>query len=263
MLDEAIMHFTEALRINPQLADVHNKLGTAFFRRGKLDKAIEHLTESLRIEPHSADSHSKLGIAFFQQGKLDKAVIHFNEALRIKPDSATVHCNLGVIFARQGKLDEAVTHFRKALEFEPDYPDATTNLGLALTKQGKLDEAVTHYIEMLRLKPDSVGSMDTLAWLLATHRDAKFYNPEEAIRLAQRACELTKYEKPQLLNTLAAAYAAAGRFSDAVTTAEKALDLAVSSGQNRLVEEIQKYLLLYKSSQPYIEKSPDQNKSAP
>jgi len=262
-LDEAITHFTEVLRTSPDFADAHIKLGIALFRQGRIDEAIKHLTEALRIEPDSADVNSKLGLAFFQQGKLDEAVTHFNESLRIKPDSPTVHCNLGVIFARQRKLDEAVTHFRKALEFEPGYPEAAANLGRALIKQGKLDEAVTHFTETLQLKPDSVGSMDTLAWLLATHRDAEFYNPAEAVRLARRACELTKYEKPQLLNTLAAAYAAAGRFPDAVATAEKALDLAVSSGQNRLAEEIQEHLSLYKESRPYIEKPSDRNASAP
>jgi spermidine synthase len=95
--------------------------------------------------------------------------------------------------------------------------------------------------------------MNSLAWLLATHKEDKFRNPEEAIRLAERACELTSYENAGLVDTLAAAYAAAGRFPDAVKTTERAIDLAESANQQQLADEIKKRLELYKTGQPYCD----------
>jgi spermidine synthase len=65
--------------------------------------------------------------------------------------------------------------------------------------------------------------------------------------LAERTCELTGNRVSAYLDTLAAAYAAAGRFSDAVGTAEKAIELARNAGQPQLVEEIQAHLQLYRS----------------
>ena len=98
--------------------------------------------------------------------------------------------------------------------------------------------------------------MNSLAWLLATRKEAHFYNPGEAVELAQRACELTDYKQLELLDTLAAAYAAAGRFSDAVTAAQKTLELARLSEQKELAEEIRDRLGLYKTSQRYVEPAP-------
>jgi tetratricopeptide (TPR) repeat protein len=135
--EEAIAHYSEALRIKPDYADAHNNLGVALAGEGKLDEAIAHYSEALRIRPDYADAHSNLGIALANQGKLDEAIAQFNEALRIKPDSAKAHNNLGVALASQGKLDEAIAHFTEALRIKPDYTDAHKNLGVALVQQGQ------------------------------------------------------------------------------------------------------------------------------
>ena len=107
----------------------------------------------------------------------------------------------------------------------------------------------------MRLKPNEPDPMNNLAWLLATHRQAKFYNPNEAIRLAEQACNLTNYERPEFLDTLAVAYAAAGRFNQAIETAEKAIKIDEITSQAELAEEIRERLKLYRAKQPFIEES--------
>jgi tetratricopeptide (TPR) repeat protein len=120
-------------------------------------------------------------------------------------------------------------------------------------QRGKISEAITHFEEALRLKPDWVEPMNNLAWFLAASKETTVHNPDKAIRLAQRACELTNYKEPGLLDTLAVAYAATGDFSKAIETAEKALELCQSSEQNTLKEKIENRLVLYKAGKPYIE----------
>jgi Flp pilus assembly protein TadD len=95
--------------------------------------------------------------------------------------------------------------------------------------------------------------MGILAWMLATCGDISFRDPNRAIELAEQACRLTDYAKPGMLDVLAAAYAAAGRFSDAVTTAEKALELSRTKGEEEIAQNIQMRLFLYKRNLPYIE----------
>jgi tetratricopeptide (TPR) repeat protein len=131
-LDEAIAHYSEALRIKPDYANAHNNLGAALADRGKPDEAIAHYSEALRIRPDYADAHLNIGVSLAEQGKLDEAIAHFTEALRIKPDSAKAHNDLGVALASQGKLDEAIAHFTEALRIKPDYADAQKNLEFAL-----------------------------------------------------------------------------------------------------------------------------------
>jgi tetratricopeptide (TPR) repeat protein len=116
---------------------------------------------------------------------------------------------------------------------------------------GKIDEAITHLEEALQLKPDWLEPMNNLAWHLATQNDDNIRNPTRAIQLAKRACELTNNKNPGILDTLAAAYAADGRFSQAIETAKKALELCPSS-EHSFKEEIKSRLVLYKAGKPYI-----------
>ncbi|MCK4753309.1 MAG: tetratricopeptide repeat protein [Planctomycetes bacterium] len=167
----------------------------------------------------------------------------------------TAHNNLGIALVSQGKLDRAISHYRLALQINPNSANVHNNFGTALRLQGKLDEAVAHFTEALRINPDLIDAMNALAWYFATHKENNFYNPKEAIRLAERVCELTNYDSPILLDTLAVAYASDGRFPEAIAVSKKAVNFAVSAGQEKLTEEIRNRIKLYKNNQPYIEPS--------
>jgi len=180
----------------------------------------------------------------------------YEHALKVTANNYVAYNNLGAAFQSEGMLEEAIGHYRRALRIRPDYFFTHCNLGSALQSQGRFSEAAGHYQYALGLKPHYIP-LNNLAWLKATHADPDFYDPEEAIHLAEQACELSDYRKPDILDTLAAAYAAAGRFSHAIETAQKAMDIAESAGQKALANEIRKRMELYKAGQPYIEPGPD------
>ena len=106
---------------------------------------------------------------------------------------------------------------------------------------------MTRSLEIEHNQPDVLNN---LAWIRATHQDARHRNPEEAVRLALTACKLTGYKNPRILYALAVAYAATGNFPDAVKTAEKTLELARSAGQKELIIQAQKSLDLFKAGIP-------------
>ena len=116
-----------------------------------------------------------------------------------------------------------------------------------------MDEAITHYQKALQIKPDSPGVLNNLAWLLATCPDAHLRDGVQAVKYAERACELTHYGVAPLVGTLAAAYAEAGRYDDAIAAAQKACALAAAAGEQELLEKNQKLLALYRAHQPYHE----------
>ena len=250
-LNEAAIQFTEALRIDPDCAAAHNNLAIGLELQGKFDEAAGHYRQALATSPN-AGIHKRLGNMLRRQGKLRQSAEHYRQALKLEPFNPNIHSVLGAISTQQGELDDAVKHFSKAVELDPKSASAHYNLALALKKVGKTEEVIRELNEAVRLKPNKVDPMNSLAWLLATCREAELRDPDKAVQLAKRACELSDYKKASLLDTLAAAYAAAGRFSDAVATAEKALRLAEASAQKGLVGKIQERLALYRTDQAYI-----------
>jgi len=146
-----------------------------------------------------------------------------------------------------------ITLFQHTLEVTRDNYIAHSCMAIALYEKGKLKEAVYHCSEAVRIRPDWTGPMSDLAWYLAVSKGTTIYNPDKAVVLALRACELTNYRKPEILDTLAISYAATGDFDKAVETAQKALGLCQSPEQKTLKKEIENRLALYKVGIPYTE----------
>ena len=119
--------------------------------------------------------------------------------------------------------------------------------------QGKVQCAIQGYRAALALNPQSPEILNNLAWILATCPEANLRDGAEAVRLGERACELTRFQRTLMVGTLAAAYAEAGRFAEAVATAQKACALAAASGDEALAGKNRELLQLYRAGRPYHE----------
>lgn len=257
-IDAAVKHYYEALRIKPNLAAPHLNLGVALKESGNLNEAMDHFSKVLGLKSDCAEAHYELGDTLNRKGDFAGAIEHYQEAVRIKPDYAKVYNNLGVILARQNKDKEAIVHFYKALRIDSAYTGAYYNLGKIFANQGKIEDAIFNYRKTLHFSPENTQALYNLSWILATHKNKEFRNGEEAVRLAERLCKITQYQQPLALDALAAANAETGRFDDAVSTAEKALKLALQQGPEVLAVGLKKRLNLYRQRRPYHQKLPEQ-----
>jgi len=222
-------------------------------QEGQTAEAIKYYKQTLELDPNHFAAHSNLGLALIDIGEINQAVVHFNKALRLDPDSADAHCNIGLAFHRQNKLDKAIEYYNRALLLKPRSSKVHDNLAMSYYQQGKVGKAISHWTEAIELEPDSLNALNNLSWVLSTHQESRYRNAGEGLRLAKRACELTGYENPGMLDTLAAAYAATGDFSKAIETAERAVEIAVAAGDKRMAEDIHGRLELYRAGQPYRE----------
>jgi tetratricopeptide (TPR) repeat protein len=247
---DAVEEFRVAAQLNPRYAEAHNNLAQALVKQGKLDEAAVQFRQALVIQPGLLPAHYGLGELLAEQGKFEAAVEQFTEVLRLQPKDEPTQVQLGLARASQGKLEEAVAAFSAALRMKPDDASAQYHLAVALASQHKTREAIQQYHEALKTLPDFPEALNNLAWILAANADAQVRNGREAVDLAQRACKLTEYKQAVMVGTLAAAYAEAGRFTEAVAMAEKAMTLADQANQIELAARNRTLLELYRSGQP-------------
>jgi protein O-mannosyl-transferase len=250
-LAEAKAEFVAALQIDPDLAEAHNNLGLTLARLGRFAEAIPEHRAALRLKPHNARAHNNLGLALATLGQVAEAVEEYRAALRLMPEYVSARNNLAVALASQGKLDEAVAEWRAVLRLRPDSPEIHLNWGDALAAQGRSAEAAAEYREALRLRAEWPPALAKLAWSLATAADGQA--PDEAVQVAERLCARTGCRQAEVLDVLAAAYAAAGRFEEAVRAAEQAVASASAAGQAELAGLVRQRLPLYQARRPYRE----------
>jgi len=243
---DTITLFEHALKAASENDIPHINLGVELASQGKFDQALSHYNRALQLNPKYSKTYSNLGIALKSMGRLDDAITNYRRAIELEPGYTEAYNNLGNAFRLQGKYDEAVDCLRRAIALNPDIPDIHYNLGLTFQLQDKPEEAIVYFRQAIRLKPDWASPLDSLASLLATTSDPALRDPNEAIALARRSVELSQRRNASMLDTLASAYAAAGRFDDAVTTAQAALDLALADMNYKLAAQIRKNLQLYK-----------------
>ena len=249
--DEAIAHYLEAIRLEPDYFPAQSGLARLLLAQGKLQPAVERGLEALRLKPDSPETHLNVANALFLQGKLESAVAHYRAALKSAPDSAAVRLNLGKALAGLKELAEAETQVREALRLQPNNPDTHQVLAAIYKGQNRFREARAQYEAALRLAPDWPEVLNNLAWLLATHPSAELRDGARAVTLSERACQLTGSTNLSLLSTLAAAYAEAGRYPEALSAQQKVCDLAAAEGQTAQTERFQRRLDLYRSGHAY------------
>ena len=156
---------------------------------------------------------------------------------------------------QQAQWHEAAALFAKTVGNAATDPKAHYQFALALGHLQKTREAMGHYASALLQQPDFPDALDGLAWILATNPDAGLRNGTEAVRMAERACELTGRKDPEKLRTLAAAYAESGRYTEAIATVRNAQELANGLGNKELEHECQIMLEKFNSTQPWRVKS--------
>ena len=160
---------------------------------------------------------------------------------------------LGDALIKERKAGEGLEHLEKVVQLFPGYAPAQSKIADVLALRGRNREAIEHYRAVLLYHPDTPLVMNNLAWILATSGDAELRDSAEAVRLAEGACGLTRRRVALFVGTLAASYAAAGRFDDAVRAAQEAIATATAAGEMALADNTRHSLELYRAGKAYRE----------
>jgi tetratricopeptide (TPR) repeat protein len=239
---------------NPDAWMAHYNLGNALVQKGRVNEAIEQYQKTLELKPNLAEAHNNFGNALFQKGRVDEAIPHYQKALEVHPNDALIHNNLGSALFQKGRVDEAITQYQNALELKPNFAEVHNNLGDALFQKGRVDEAMVHFQRAAKIRPnypEACSNLTRVAWLLATSPAAVVRNGPKAVALAEQANRLSGGKDPMMVGTLAAAYAEAGRFPEAIATAGRAQQLAAQQGNTARAEVLGRQVKLYQAGTPF------------
>ena len=242
------------LPVDPGISKRHVVRGIGWAHLGEPDRAEAELRAAVEADPESWPAHAALGAVLLDTGQLDEAERHLLLAVRLQPGVTTIRLNLGLCAARLGQWQRAAEAFHSVVLDEPGNADAWSNLGISLEQLGDRAQAADAYSHALVADPDHEDAANNLAWLLATAPEPGLRNPTRAVALAEDLA--TRAPSAQVLDTLAAAYAAAGRYAAAVTSAERAL--AAPGAEPGLAAGIAARLEGYRHGRAFVDSSAPQ-----
>jgi tetratricopeptide (TPR) repeat protein len=232
--------FTRAANVVKGNSLAYYNLGCYTKDQGKYPQAISFFEKSIHAEPDNvpwanhARAYNNLGYVYLHEGQISNAVADFEKALQLQPIYPEAYYNLGRAFLTNNQPDVAVDCFQRALALDPSVAETHCKLANALMQLGRPAEAIAEYSQALKLSPDMDEAANSLAWILATCSNHSLRDGARAVALAHRASEHSHGLNPVYLGTLAAAYAEAGKNSDAAATAQRALRLALSQNNRTL-----------------------------
>jgi len=239
--------FEHALAVTGPNPTAHATVAWLDLADGRPDAALEHVDEAIRIQPRYALAHAYRGRIQLERGALDQAEESYREALALRPGQPGVENQLGLVRARRGDLAGALATFERVLAAHPGNGGAHEGAGLVLEALGDDERAASHYESALESAAYTPRALRGLGWIRASHPDARLRDAAEALRLGERACTESEYRNAADLDLLAAAYAQAGRHSEAVQMAERARTAAGPA----LSHDIESRLALYRRGHAY------------
>jgi len=216
--DRAEQQSKKALELNPKNVEAHCTLAYALERKGMLEESVKHLLEAISLNPKHTEARYNLGQAMVRQGRLDEAIKHFSLVIQLEPEHTKAHGNLGSILLAKGMIKEAKPHLSEAVRLDSGNTEARYSLALVLADQRELEQALMHYSEAVRIRPD-IDISPLMHYLLAMN------------------------------------YGEAHQFNEAALSAQKALDLARAAGDEQFMQEIEKWLKIYKELSDSSEKT--------
>ena len=138
---------------NPDAFLAHYNLAQQLHDEDRLEEAALHYREALRLQPRHAESMNNLGKLLQDQGESAQAIREYQRAIESSPSYLAPQNNLAILFQQEGRTDEARAQFQRALETDPDSGVVHFNFSRFLDQTGDPRSALAHYRQAAALMP--------------------------------------------------------------------------------------------------------------
>lgn len=246
----ALADFNKGIELEPTNPFGYRSRGQAYLLSKKLDDALADFAKANEIEP-DAWTYTEAGRVYAAKKEWAKAAEQYDEAVKLNPKHVSAYLARAVARFEQADDKGGTADLDEAAKLMPNDPGVYVARASAAYRLGKYTDANKELAEALRLNPKHAGALNLRAWVLAVCPDADYRDGAKAVDFATRACEATKWKAAGYLDTLAAAYAEAGKWDEAVKWQTKALedpDLLANEGK-----EAKERLKLYQEKKAFRE----------
>jgi eukaryotic-like serine/threonine-protein kinase len=266
-LDGAVHSFRTAVALEPDFLLTYSLLTYVLHEQGNLTEAIENCKKALQLAPNDSTTHLKLGGIYRERGDFELAIHHLQRVSdKNRNQSVSATFTLGQIHYTTGERLLAQQAFEKVLTFPPTSKfayyclESSLMLGQIHHENGDYVQALRNYEVATRHGPQSYLAWERLAWLCATG-PVEVRDSQKARTAATKACELTKWQNPAALQTLAAAHAESSDFTKAIELQNQALSHLTEN--LTAFEDAKAVLRLYQSAKPLRSAPPVWRELAP
>ena len=243
----------EMIDQKPDLYMGYYKMAKYLMQRQKYSEAIDYIIKVTELEPDFVEGYIGLAKAYQNLNQFDAAIKYALKALEIERESIGAYYYLSICYYEKEMFDEPQKYLNREMCENPRYFKVVHRLATKLYEKGQIRRAYKKYSKLLEFDPDSFDGLNSMSWLQAASMIDGIRNPQQAVDFALKACEVSEYRKPEAIDTLAVAYAAAGNFQKAIETAQKAIEVVNSQGDDGFAGRIQKRLDLYRQGKTYLD----------
>ena len=245
----AVDAFSIAIETVPHDFEALNNRGFARIYTGDYDGAIADCTKAIRFNPGSAKAYNNRGFAYIFKESYEAAIADFDRALAINPRYVDAYSNRCLTWIRREHYDRAVADCSQALAINPRSAKSLYNRGFARDRQGDPVGALGDYVQALTVNPDYIEVYNNIAWILATSPERRLRDGRRAVALAEKAAAHTP--DVNFMDTLAAAYAEAGRYDEAVAMENRVISMLAANGAAGELGPHVERLSLFEEGRPY------------
>ncbi|MBL0713556.1 MAG: tetratricopeptide repeat protein, partial [Desulfosarcina sp.] len=245
----AVEAFSVAIESVPHDFEALNNRGFARIYTGDYDGAIDDCSKAIQFNPGSAKAYNNRGFARIFKESYGAAIADFDRAVAINPRYVDAYSNRCLAWIRQERYAQAITDCSRALAINPRSAKSLYNRGFALDRQGDPDGAMGDYIQALTVNPDYIEVFNNIAWILATSPDRRLRDGQRAVALAEKA--VAHAPDVNFMDTLAAAYAEAERYDEAVALENRVVSILAADGAAGDIGPHVERLSLYEERRPY------------
>jgi tetratricopeptide (TPR) repeat protein len=247
----ALAQFEQAAELNPGHWKARHNRGVSYAVGGEMGKALKDFSKVVELKPKFANAWFNRAEANLALGNMEVAIRDYSAAIKLAPRDAGFYFARAGAYHQHGHTDRALNDYNRAIELDTADAAAYVGRGDVHVRIGNHEEAAADYRQALKLDKKSADAYRGVAWMMATSPDERYRDSKRAVSFAQRAIELAGDGDFRHFETLAAAYAVAGSFDEAIGTQQKAISMAATDASDTVISRLRGSLAHYERGQPY------------